>query len=129
MIRITLQEERAASTGFLEVWAAPVADQHTWLWLWRAGHELQGVDPLERRGSAVMARRFREAEDLVLIGLEPKPGQAHRRPHHVAHQRLQGLGVANGQTHLVVDGEARVSTGQQQLQPLLSEQFLAPEQA
>jgi len=28
------EEERAASPGFLEVWATPVGDQHTWLWLW-----------------------------------------------------------------------------------------------
>ena len=94
-----------------------------------SGHELEGVDALGSYPSVVMARGFREVEDLVLIGLELQPGQAHRRPDHVAHQRLQRLGVASGQPYLVVDGEARVFPGQQKLQPLLTEQLLAAQQA
>ena len=53
-----------------------------------------------------------------------QPSQAHRRPHHVAHQRL---GVASGQPYVVVDGETRVFPGRQQLQPLLTTTVTRPE--
>ena len=71
-----------------------------------AGDELEGVDALGPRAVAVMALWLREVEDLIAIWLEHQSDQAHGRTDHVADQRLERLGVACEQTHLIVDGEA-----------------------
>ena len=101
----------------------PVWCNHTGL------HELEGVDAFGPRSVAVMTVWLREVEDLIAIWLEHQPGQAHGWTAHVPDQHLERLGVSCRQAHLVVDGEARVSPGQEQLQPLLAVHLLPPEEA
>jgi hypothetical protein len=92
------------------------------------GHKVFGVDPLVFRRLPSVMFALAGVDNLLRAWCEAQPGQAHRRAHHVPHQRLEVAPVPGMRMDPVVDGEAASSPRHQQLDPLLAQQSPAPKQ-